>query len=144
MMSSTAKILKELRKTKGVTMQQLADITDISKSTINNYERGIAAPRMDKAKILAEYFDVLPEYILGLTTIKNRDEERKESSRAVDENKDFASQSWITDTIDDLPRDFHEINTIYRTLNSENKTKVNKYASDLQRLQEFETKLDEK
>ncbi len=143
-MSSTAKILKELRKTKGVTMQQLADITDISKSTINNYERGIAAPRMDKAKILAEYFDVLPEYILGLTTIKNRDEERKESSRAVDENKDFASQSWITDTIDDLPRDFHEINTIYRTLNSENKTKVNKYASDLQRLQEFETKLDEK
>ncbi len=143
-MSSTAKILKELRKTKGVTMQQLADITDISKSTINNYERGIAAPRMDKAKILAEYFDVLPEYILGLTTIKNRDEERKESSRADDENKDFASQSWITDTIDDLPRDFHEINTIYRTLNSENKTKVNKYASDLQRLQEFETKLDEK
>ena len=60
--------IKELRKKKGVTVKNLAEIVGVSQSMLTNYENGSATPR--NAKIweeLARYFDVSVAYISGFT-----------------------------------------------------------------------------
>ncbi|GAX48105.1 helix-turn-helix transcriptional regulator [Pseudolactococcus reticulitermitis] len=135
--------IKFLRKEKNLTMKDLAELIGVTEATISRWENDKPAPRVNQVKKLAEYFDVLPEYILGLTDIKNYDQIAVESSKAFDEHKDFTTPSYLTSAIDDLPREFHRINNIYRTLNDDSRIKVVNYANDLQRLQELETKLKE-
>lgn len=57
--------IKELREKNGLTMQKLADETSIGKSTIASYESRGVTPKPDKAKKLAEYFNVSEAYLLG-------------------------------------------------------------------------------
>ena len=57
--------VKELREKNGLTMQKLADETNIGKSTIASYESRGVTPKPDKAQKLAEYFNVSVAYLLG-------------------------------------------------------------------------------
>ena len=57
--------VKELREKNGLTMQKLADGTNIGKSTIASYESRGVTPKPDKAQKLAEYFNVSVAYLLG-------------------------------------------------------------------------------
>ena len=60
--------IKELRKKKGVTVKDLAEILGISQSMLTNYENGSSTPR--NAKIweeLGRYFDVSVAYLAGFT-----------------------------------------------------------------------------
>ena len=60
-----AKRLKELRKSKKMSQKELADILSVSPSTIGMYEQGRRKPDPDTLKLLANYFDVSIDYILG-------------------------------------------------------------------------------
>jgi transcriptional regulator with XRE-family HTH domain len=60
-----AKRLKELRKSKKMSQKELADILSVSPSTIGMYEQGRRKPDSDLLKILAKYFDVSIDYLLG-------------------------------------------------------------------------------
>lgn len=67
--------IKELRKNKGVTVKELSEIIGISQSMLSNYENGNSKPRNQETwEKLAEYFDVIPEYLLGYTTIRTKEE----------------------------------------------------------------------
>lgn len=57
--------LKELRKAKKLTQQELADIAEVSKRTIQNWEDGTSNIKSEKAKKLADYFGVSVGYLLG-------------------------------------------------------------------------------
>ena len=68
-MSRFNKRLKELRKRKGLSQQQLADILRISKSSVNMYERGEREPSIDTLEAIADHFNVDMDYLLGKTNI---------------------------------------------------------------------------
>lgn len=59
-------ILKDLRKEKGLTQEQLAKEINFSLSIINKWENGKKNPSIEAIKILAIYFQVTTDYLLGL------------------------------------------------------------------------------
>lgn len=60
--------LKELRKEKKLTQQELADTFQVSKRTVQYWENGESQIKPDKAQKLADYFGVNVGYLLGYTT----------------------------------------------------------------------------
>ena len=58
--------LKELRQEKGLSIQALAKETKISSSSICRRENGQADIRGAQLVILAKYFDVTIDYLMGL------------------------------------------------------------------------------
>ena len=63
--------LKELRKEKKLTQEELAEKIGISKRTLANWEDGVSSIKENKLKILCEIFDVDAPYLLGYNTVKN-------------------------------------------------------------------------
>ena len=61
--------LRELRKSKALSQQNLADIVGMSKSTINMYERGDREPGLEMLETLADFFNVDLDYLLGKTDV---------------------------------------------------------------------------
>lgn len=59
--------LKELRKEKGYTLNDIARDTGIKRGTYNNYENGKTEPKLATWKKLADYFDVPIPYLQGIT-----------------------------------------------------------------------------
>lgn len=55
----------ELREKKGVTDYRVSVETGISKTMFSEWKTGRSNPKVDKLKILADYFDVTIEYFLG-------------------------------------------------------------------------------
>ena len=60
--------LKELRKQKGLTQQELADEISVSKITILRWENEERQIKTEKAQQLADYFGVNVGYLLGYKT----------------------------------------------------------------------------
>lgn len=60
--------LKELRKQKGVTQQQLADILCVDKTSISKWENGSNYPNQNIQVMIADYFGVSVDYLLGRDT----------------------------------------------------------------------------
>lgn len=62
--------LKELREEKGLTQMQLAEILNISKSAIANYESGLREPKDNRLwKKIASYFNVTVDYLMDISDI---------------------------------------------------------------------------
>ena len=71
-MADFAKVLRLLRNEKGLSQQELADALGISKSAINMYERGERQPNFETLELIADYFNVDVDYILGRTNKTTR------------------------------------------------------------------------
>ena len=63
--------LQELRKDKGVSQADLAKILGVSHYTISSYECNRSDPDDELKIVLAKYFDVSLDYLLGLTDEQN-------------------------------------------------------------------------
>lgn len=63
--------LRELRKSKGLSLRDLAKIVNMSYSNIASIERGEVLLKEDTAKIFASYFNVTLDYLLGNTDNPN-------------------------------------------------------------------------
>ena len=65
--------LKELRKSKGIAQKELANLLGLKhERSYRFYEEGKADPPTSKMQILAEYFNVSTDYLLGLTDCPDR------------------------------------------------------------------------
>lgn len=62
-----AERLKELRNEKGLTQDQLAEATGLSQSALANWENGKRSPATYAVVILAKYFGVTTDYLLGMS-----------------------------------------------------------------------------
>ena len=60
--------LKQLRESKGMTQQEIADIVGVTKRTYIYWEQGERQIKPDKAQQLADYFGVSIPYLLGYGT----------------------------------------------------------------------------
>lgn len=59
--------LAELRSARGLTQQQLADLTGLTRGRLNNYEQGTREPDLMTLQSLADFFQVTTDFLLGRT-----------------------------------------------------------------------------
>lgn len=62
-----AQRIRDLREDRDLTQETVAEILGTSRSYYGRYERGLHPMTADQIKILAEYYNVSADYILGLT-----------------------------------------------------------------------------
>lgn len=51
-------LLNKIRREKGITLEKLAGLSGISKSTLNNFENGRTSPNMNQMERIAEVLNV--------------------------------------------------------------------------------------
>lgn len=61
-------LLRQLRKTKGLTQEQLADKVHLDKSTISKYESNFQMPTLETMIEFAAIFNVSLDYLAGLSS----------------------------------------------------------------------------
>ena len=82
--------LKDLRKEKGITQEQLAEELGVSDRTISRWETGNNMPDISLLVEIADYFDVsIPEIIKG----ERKSEEMKEESKEVAETMSYYAKA---------------------------------------------------
>ncbi len=59
--------LKELRMEKGISQIEIAKLVNMSKMAISHWERGHSEPSIEQLKILATFFDVSVDYLIGFS-----------------------------------------------------------------------------
>ena len=64
-MATYSERIKELRTMRGMSQQDLADLLDLNKVTISQYERGARKPDLNVLTALSDIFNVSVNYILG-------------------------------------------------------------------------------
>lgn len=63
--------LRELREEKKLSLRELSDLVGMSAAVLGNYERGDRQPKIDAWQKLADFFDVSPSYIMGISDERN-------------------------------------------------------------------------
>lgn len=71
-MSKFSEKFKELRKSRNLSQQELADYLHTSKSSVNMYERGEREPGLEMLEAIADYFNVDMDYLIGKADVANK------------------------------------------------------------------------
>lgn len=71
-MSKFSNRLRELRNTRGLSQQKLADNLKTSKSSVNMYERGDREPGLEMLETIADFFNVDMDYLIGKSNVANK------------------------------------------------------------------------
>lgn len=69
------KRLKELRQSRGISQQQLADVAMVSQQSINKYENHNIEPDITTMIRIADYFEVSVDYLIGRSNIREMADE---------------------------------------------------------------------
>ncbi|MFB0637471.1 helix-turn-helix domain-containing protein [Bacillus rugosus] len=77
--------LVELRKSKKLTQQGLADKLKITRSSLSQYEIGNRQPDYETLKKIADFFEVTTDYLLGYSNTKPVVEEEKTPYNVTDD-----------------------------------------------------------
>ena len=64
-MATFGNILEELRKDRKMTRKELSEVIYVTTGTISNYENDRYLPDIEKLIMLADYFNVTIDYLLG-------------------------------------------------------------------------------
>ena len=66
--------IQSLRKSKGMSQEDLADAVGVSRQAVSKWESEQTIPDIDKIVIMSEIFEVTTDYILkGIEPVKNQD-----------------------------------------------------------------------
>ncbi len=65
-MNKFANRLKELRREKNISQNELARQINISVACINRWENGLRVPNIDSITILCKFFECSADYLIGL------------------------------------------------------------------------------
>lgn len=57
--------LKELRQEKNVSQSEIGKLLNTSKMAVSHWEKGHSEPSIEQLKVLAGYFDVSVDYLVG-------------------------------------------------------------------------------
>lgn len=86
--------LKELRKERNLTQEEIGELCAVGKTTISNWENNITQPPFEIVKKLAHYFGVTIDYLLNFT---------QEDMNNLEKLKQALKEVGIWDyTIDDM------------------------------------------
>lgn len=82
-----SKRLKEVRESLGKTQTEVSKDTGINNKTLSGYERGVSEPDLSTLQILASYYSVSVDYLLGGVdeeTPRTKGDELKEDASIED------------------------------------------------------------
>ena len=145
-MNTVKNRLKELRKNKGLTQSELANIINnelsskekpISKMIISNWENNKNRIKIERARQLANYFDVSVDYLLGYDTDPDKDfsnlikQNMELFSKNSDGHMDFTKDELVKASTDDDMRPEHQENIIEFVMNKETTNRELKLLSEL-------------
>ena len=66
--------IQSLRKSKGMSQEELADAVGVSRQAVSKWEREQATPDLDKVVIMSDIFEVTTDYLLkGIEPVKTDD-----------------------------------------------------------------------
>ncbi len=66
--------IQSLRKSKGMSQEELADAVGVSRQAVSKWESEQATPDLDKVVIMSEVFEVTTDYLLkGIEPVKDND-----------------------------------------------------------------------
>lgn len=93
--------LKDLRIEKNVTQQQVGDFLGVGRATIAGYETKDKHPDFDKLNLLAQFFNVTTDYLIGVpNSVKTLDDKditiathRTDSYKKVLDTKEYFTTS---------------------------------------------------
>jgi len=63
------KRIKELRSERNLTLREIGEALGIDHTTYSSYETGKAHPKLELFVKIAEFFDVTPNYLLGVDDV---------------------------------------------------------------------------
>ncbi len=73
-----------LRKTKGISQEELADKVGVSRQAVSKWESEQSTPDLDKVIIMSDYFEVTTDYILkGIEPPKQADKNNSTASQVL-------------------------------------------------------------
>lgn len=76
--------IQYLRKTKGISQEELADKVGVSRQAVSKWESEQSVPDLDKVITMSEYFDVTTDYILrGIEPTANKDVKSSELTSKI-------------------------------------------------------------
>lgn len=99
--------IKALRKQNNITMKQLGEIIGVAESTISLYENGKRQADYETLKIIAKFFNVSTDYLLGIYC--NASE--MALARSI-------TKSWLISTDINIDKIENKIGVSYHTLRS--------------------------
>jgi len=106
--------LKKLRQRKKLSQKELTDRLNLNRSTYARYETSSTQPDFDTLKVLADYFNVTTDYLLGheLDDIDSMTDEEID-----DEIKEIASEInvWFKDEPEDKREELKLLRKIIKT-----------------------------
>lgn len=138
--------LKELRKNKGLTQSELANIINnelsieekpISKMIISNWENNKNRIKIERARQLANYFDVSVDYLFGYDTDPNKDfsdlikQNMEFFPKDSDDHIDFTKEGLDKASTNDNIRPEYQENIIEFVMNKETTNTELKLLSEL-------------
>lgn len=95
--------IREIRKTLGMTQEQLADKIGVKRSVISKYETGLVSPTLEQLERIADAFQVpiinLFDFSVESKTLL------KELERLKDKDAQASARRWIEDEIKGRPTD---------------------------------------
>ncbi|MEK4108177.1 helix-turn-helix transcriptional regulator [Paenibacillus sp. FSL R10-2791] len=86
--------LKELRKQKNMSQDQLSGALDIPSSSLRRYETRGELPKRERLELIADYFSVSIDYLLGRTD--NPEQVLSEPSRALIDSLDLTDEEIMS------------------------------------------------
>ena len=76
--------IQNLRKTKGISQEELADKIGVSRQAVSKWESEQSLPDIDKIIIMSEFFDVTTDYILkGIEPVKQEQTKHWKANRTA-------------------------------------------------------------
>lgn len=67
-------IFEQLLLKKGITTYKISKDTGIAQSVFSNWKSGVSKPKQEKLRIIASYFDVTVDYLLGTENEKEKEQ----------------------------------------------------------------------
>lgn len=89
-------IFKQLIQNKGVTVYQISKDTGISESLMSHWKSGRQLPKYDSLNILADYFNVSGDFLLGRTNEISNLVEKKETQEEKEPTKSRIIPLYMT------------------------------------------------
>ena len=113
--------LRELRTSRGLTQDDFAKATGLTRSAISMYESGKREPNFEVLEMIADFFNVDMNYLLG----KNENSTyylNPETARIAQEIKDTPGQRVLFDAARDLsPEDIKVVMAVIKGLKAKEK-----------------------
>ncbi|CAK1233826.1 helix-turn-helix domain-containing protein [Fructobacillus fructosus] len=122
--------LKELRKEKGYTLNDIAQATGITRGTFNNYENGKTEPKLATWQKLADFFNVDVDYLQGLEVSEptQNEELRKTLKNIISSVTPTIPAIQLSKAIENTTKTFNKI--IYEATEKQNV----QYSNDVHKL----------